>query len=186
VRSVPDGPDTDPQLLAAARRAFAARQFRLSESTLPAAGDSPWLLAENDHFVVAVVAARSLEDLRVLEGQVAVALGDLLAATDLGPKRWDAYVVLLARSDAEQRGRPDVLDLEYNTRSLRRIVSLGVSETSVDEALAPFFALPQPPPGGLPSAYEELVEQLIVHGIERERAEAAVAMYRRSGSVSDS
>ena len=31
----------------------------------------------------------------------------------LGAKRWDAYVVLLASEDAEKRGTPDVLSLEY-------------------------------------------------------------------------
>ena len=176
-------PDSDPQLLAAARRALGAHDFRLQESRLPKPADAPWLLAENEYFVVAVVAGRTLDDIRVFEGYVAAALNDLLAAADLGAKRWDAYVVLLARSDAEQRGRPEVLELEYNTRSLRRLVSLGVTDTSVDEALSAFFALPDPPAGGLPSAYEELVDQLVVHGIERDRAQAAVTAYRRSDGI---
>lgn len=100
-------------------------------------------------------------------------------------KRWDAYVALLASSDADERGRPEVFDLQYNTRSLRRVVSLGVTDTSIDEALAPFVSLPEPPPGGLPSAYEELVDQLVVHGVDKDRAEEAVAAYRRSGGLGD-
>lgn len=180
---MPDTPDSDPQLLAAARRVLGASGFRVREARLPEPVDVPWLLAENEYFVIAVGAGHALADIRMIESYVAAALGDLLAETDLGAKRWDAYVVLLARTDAEERGRADVLEIEYNTRSLRRMVSLGVTEAAVEEALATFVALPKPPAGGLPSAYEELVEQLVVHGIERAEAQDVVATYRREGEL---
>lgn len=182
---VTETPDSDPQILASARRVLAARGFRLQESRLPEPADAPWLLAENEYFLIAVVAGRTVDDIRVFEGYVAAALNELLANSAVGSKRWDSYVVLLASADADQRGRPSVLELEYNTRSLRRLVSLGVTEASVEEALSPFFSLPDPPAGGLPPAYDELVEQLVVHGVDAERAQSAVASYRHSGGLDD-
>lgn len=177
--------DSDPQLLAAARHSLSTSGFRIQESRLPAPADAPWLLAENEYFVIAVVAGRTLDDVRLFEGYLAAALTGLLGDHDVGPKRWDAYAVLMARSDASERGRPEVLDLQYNTRSIRRLVCLGVSEPMVDEVLAPFLSLPAPPPGGLPSAYEELVDQLIVHGVEEERARTVVNEYRQSRTGND-
>lgn len=65
---------------------LASRGFRLQESRLPEPADAPWLLAENEYFVIAVVAGRTLDDLRMFEGYLAAALNDLLGAADLGVK----------------------------------------------------------------------------------------------------
>lgn len=178
-------PDLDPQLLTAARRALVAHDFRVREAELPTARELSWLVAENENFILGVAAARTLDDLRVLEGHVAAALGELLKNPALGPKRWDAYAVLLASTDAEKRGTREVLSLEYNTRALRRVVSLGVTEDAVAEALGPFFALPEPPEGGLPSPFDELIEQLVVNGLDRHRATHAVDYYRANGVLED-
>lgn len=175
----------DPALVAFARRVLAARGFRVRESQLPGLGDTPWLLAESELFVLAVVAGRGLEDLQILESYAAPALSELLVGADLGAKRWDAYLVLLASGDSAERGRRAVLDLQYNTRALRRIVVLGVSadEDAVLAALTTFVPLPDPPSGGLSSAFDELIEQLVINGVAHEIAEAAVAAYRLTGSI---
>ncbi len=175
----------DPALVGFARRVLAGRGFRVSEGQLPGLGDTPWLLAESDLFVLAVVAGRGLEDLQILESYAAPALSELLAQAHVGAKRWDAYLILLASGDSDERGRRAVLDLQYNTRALRRIVALGVSadEDAVLGALSTFMPLPEPPSGGLTSAFDELIEQLVVNGVARDRAEAAVTAYRETGPV---
>jgi hypothetical protein len=175
----------DPRLLSIARRVLDEHRFRVQENQLGGLDDAAWLLAESEYFVLGVVAGQTFEDLAVLEGYVAAALGELLRGSDLGAKRWDSYVVLLASSGADQRGSPNVVQLQYNTRSLRRLISLGTAphEDAVAGALATFLPLRDPPPGGLPSAFDELVEQLVINGITDEHAAAAVASYRTARGI---
>jgi hypothetical protein len=172
----------DPTLLTIARRVLANHNFLVEERPLAGLGDVDWLLAESDYFVLGIAAGGSFDDLLVLEGYVASELGELLQQAEVGAKRWDFYVVLLARSGADQRGRPNVVRLEYNTRSMRRIVCLGTAahEEAVANALATFLPLPEQPPGGLPMPFDELVEQLVLNGIPNEQAVAAVSGYRSS------
>lgn len=170
----------DSRLLSVARRVLVDQHFRVRETQLDGLDDVSWLLAESEFFVLGVAAGETFEDLLILEGYVASTLGELLQSSELGAKRWDSYVVLLASSGADMRGRPDVVRLEYNTRSMRRLVSLGTAphEEAVAGALATFLPLPTPPPGGLPSAFDELVQQLVLNGVSQEAAAAAVAGYR--------
>jgi hypothetical protein len=185
---------SDPGLLAVARRVLAQHGFRVSERPLEGSGEpslggtgdgSTWLLAESDYFLLGVASGETLEDLLVLEGFLVAALGVLVDQSDLGSKRWDSYVVLLSSADTEQRGTPDVVRLQYNTRSLRRLVSLGLParEDAVTEALATFLPLPEPPPGGLPSAFEKLVAQLVINGVPQDQASGAVRNYRANGTI---
>jgi len=173
-------PATDPQLLGVARRLLSARGFRVRESQLGGLADASWLLAENEYFLLGLAAGATLDDLRALEGYVAAEMGELFEAETLGAKRWDSYVVLLASSDGDQKGRPELLRLKYNTRSLRRLISLGVqaSDEAVGSALATFLPLPDPPEGGLASPFDELVEQLVINGVAADTAAQAVSSYR--------
>jgi hypothetical protein len=175
----------DPLLLSIARRVLARHHFRMRETQLDGLDDAAWLLAENEYFVLGVTAGQTFSDLLVLEGYVAAALGALIHGGDVGAKRWDSYVVLLASTGTDERGRPDVVRLQYNTRSLRRLVCLGTPahEDAVAGALATFLPLPDPPPGGLRSAFDELVQQLIVNGIPDAQAAAVVASYRSTGGM---
>jgi hypothetical protein len=169
-----------PGLLAVARRVLTRHDFRVNERTLDGPDAATWLLAESQYFLLALAAGESFDDLLVLEGFLAAALTTVFEDGKLGPKRWDSYVVLLSSSGADQRGAPDVVRLQYNTRSLRRLVSLGIParEDAVAEGLATFLPLPEPLPGGLRSAFDELVAQLVINGIPEDRATTAVNSYR--------
>lgn len=173
-------PHTDTQLLTIARRVLNHYGFRVEERHLEDLERAGWLLAENEYFLLGVAAGETFDDLAFLEGYVARELGDLIGQTDLGAKRWDSYVVLLASSGGDQRGRPDVVRLEYNTRSLRRIVALGTPahEESVASALATFLPLPELLDEGLPSPFDQLVDHLVVNGVPVEEAQSAVTTYR--------
>ena len=177
--------NADPLLISVARRVLDRHHFRVQEAQLVGLDDVTWLIAESEYFVLGLAAGQTFDDLLVLEGYVAAALGEMLQGSALGAKRWDSYVVLLASSGADQRGRPDVVRLQYNTRSLRRLVCLGraAHEDAIAGALATFLPLPDPPPEGLPSAFDELVEQLVINGISGERATAVVAHYRATGQL---
>jgi hypothetical protein len=176
---------SDPHLLSVVRRVLDQQSFRVQEMRLADLEDVAWLLAENESFVLGVAAGQTFDDLVALEGYVAAALGELIQDGELGAKRWDSYVVLLASAGKDQRGSPEVVRLQYNTRSLRRLVALGTAphEEAVIAALATFLPLPHPPPGGLPSAFNELVTQLVINGIPEERATSAVSDYRSTGEI---
>jgi|HubBroStandDraft_2_1064218.scaffolds.fasta_scaffold244668_2 hypothetical protein len=176
---------TDPLLLSVVRRVLSQQNFRVQETRLDGLDDVAWLLAESESFVLGVAAGQTLDDLLVLEGYIAAALGELIQNSELGAKRWDSYVVLLASSGKDQRGSPEVVRLQYNTRSLRRLVALGTAahEDAVAAALATFLPLPHPPPGGLPSAFDELVAQLVINGIPEDRAASVVGDYRSTGAI---
>jgi hypothetical protein len=172
--------NAEPQLLSVVRRVLAQHGFRLEEFQLDELVGASWLLAESESFVLGVVTGKTFDDLLVLEGYVSAALGQRLRDGDIGAKRWDSYVVLLTSAGKDQRGRPEVVRLQYNTRSLRRLVALGVAahEDAVSGALATFLPLPEPPPGGLPSSFDELVTQLVINGISEDEAASLVATYR--------
>lgn len=175
----------DPLVLSIARRLLERTGFLVEERAIDGRDDATWLLAESEYFVLGVAAGQTFDDLLVLEGFLADALGKIISGDALGAKRWDSYVVLLATSDADQRGTPSVVQLQYNTRSLRRLVALGVGghEDAVAAALATFLPLPSPPAGGLPSAFDDLVSQLALNGVPEEQAAAAVTSYRATGNV---
>jgi hypothetical protein len=175
----------DIRLLRLARRILERHRFRVQEGQLEGLEDATWLLAESDYFILGVVAGATLDDLLLLEGYVADALGGLLQEGRLGAKRWDSYVVLLAASGTEDRGRPDVVRLQHNTRSIRRLVALGTAahEDAVAAALATFLPLPEPPMQGLRAPFDELIEQLVLNGVGEEHARAAVESYRAQGEV---
>jgi hypothetical protein len=124
----------DTRLLLLARRILERHHFRVQERQVEGLQDATWLLAESDFFVLGIAAGLELDDLLLLEGYVVEALGRLLQDNGLGAKRWDSYVVLLSTTGAEERGRPDVVRIQHNTRSIRRIVALG---TAALPALAP-------------------------------------------------
>lgn len=178
----------DTRLLLLARRILERHGFRVQERQVEGLQDATWLLAESDFFVLGIAAGLELDDLLLLEGYVVEALGRLLQDNGLGAKRWDSYVVLLSTTGAEERGRPDVVRIQHNTRSIRRIVALGTAahEEAVASALATFLPLQEPPMQGLRPPFDELVEQLVLNGVDHDQAEAAVTSYRSQSEIDES
>jgi hypothetical protein len=175
----------DPHLLSVARRVLSQHQFRVQESQLNDLEGASWLLAESEYFVLGVAAGQTFDDLLLMEGYVTATVGELLTRRSVGAKRWDSYVVLLSSSGRDERGRPDVVRVQHNTRSMRRIVCLGTAaqDDAMADALATFLPLPDPPAGGLPSAFDELVRQLVINGIAEDEAAGVVATYRSTEAI---
>jgi hypothetical protein len=172
----------DLALLGEARRLLENSGFTVVEAKLSPI-QLPWLLAENDLFALGVAAAQTLDDLMTLEAYASPILADRIRGA--GPKRWDAYLVLLAREDREARGTRAVRNLQYDTSVFRRIVNLGVhgDEESVRRALRPFFPLPPPRGQSLISAFGSLIDELVLQGIDRNQAQEAVQVYHEQVSV---
>lgn len=182
-----DGRST-PGLLVEAARVLSENGFAVINEPLDGA-DTAWVLAENDLFIVAVAAAQDVDDLRRVESFAAPELIDRLSASrDVGGKRWDAYLVLVSPRDIDEpsdtRG---LVDMEYNTHGVRRLVSVAVEPTKEDlrRVLRPFIPLPPPTPGGLDDAFDDLREQLVVNGVEEPEAERIVRVFQDRGHLDD-
>lgn len=134
----------------------------------------PWVLAENGLFALGIIATRGLHDLITLESYATQILTERIRGA--GPKRWDTYLLLLAREDRYARGTQAVRELQYDTSSLRRMVNLGIDagEESVRRALRPFLPLPAPSSSTLGSTLDNLLDELVLQGIDRERATKAM------------
>jgi hypothetical protein len=148
---------------------------------------TPWLLAENEFFVIAIVVAPTLTDAERIESFAAAELLQRVSARDVGGKRWDAYLVVLCEepvNDPEATRR--LVKLQYEMRGVRRLVATGVTDSGpVREALRPFLPLPPPMPGGVADAFSALVDQLTLNGIDQAKAELYVAAYAESGSLDE-
>jgi hypothetical protein len=147
------------------------------------------VLAESDLFIVAVAAGPNLEELRRLESFAAPELLRRLSeAENVGGKRWDAYLVLIARHAANAPDEAkELVAIGYNTRGVRRIVAVGVEPTDEElrRVLRPFLPLPTPTPGGLADAFDDLAEQLALNGVEPEEARRIVTAFQDRGHLGD-
>lgn len=148
------------------------------------------LLAENRYFILALAATPTISELLVAEPIVENALGERLKTADVGPKLWDAYVVLLTQERPSEEGsasRP-LFGINYDTRGFRRIARAGVEATvrGVRNALTPFVQPVRLEEAGLASdPFDLMVRALIKHGIDSELASRAVDIFRQGGRVND-
>lgn len=177
-----------PDLLAVARNVLRQNNFDVRAEALSGAATG-WLLAESELFIVAVAAARNLEELRTVEAFAAPELlGRLSSAQDIGGKRWDAYLVLISSLGSEGAGDArQLVDMEYDTRGVRRLVAVAVQPTDEDlrRVLRPFIALPAPPAAGIADAFADLQEQLIVNGVQEDEARRVVTTFSERGHLDD-
>lgn len=177
---------SDRELLALARGVLEEEQYAVEDLS----NGLPLLLAENRYFVVGVVATPTLRELILAESMGEAALTDRMRATDPGPKRWDAYLVLMTqeRSPDDSATARQLFSINYDTSSVRRIAHSGVSPTvtSVREALTPFVAPIELEDQGIASdPFAAMVEALAARGIERGFADRAVDAFRQGADLDD-
>ncbi len=107
-------------------------------------GDIPLLLAENRYFVVGVAATSTIAQLLVAESVAEGMISSRLISSNPGPKRWDAYLILLTQERSPETGETtrDLFNINYDTAGLRRIAHTGVDATlaAVRNALTPFVS----------------------------------------------
>lgn len=172
------------------RAGFVTERLDLTLGDEPSLLDQHSLLLAQDHFFILVVgAAATVADLAALEPVAVLELTERAAASSLGAKQWDLYLVLLAEQSAPDDGRAatELASLNYNTRSMRRIAHAGVGATieAVERALRPFLPLPEISEAAvLEDALTLLEEALSTEGVEPQLAGRAVAAFRETGSLS--
>ncbi len=80
-----------------------------------------------------------------------------------------------------------LVDMEYDTRGVRRLIAVAVEPTDDDirRVLRPFIPLPPPAPGGLSDAFTDLREQLVLNGVGDEDARRVVSAFQVKGHLRD-
>ncbi len=104
----------------------------------------PIVLAENPYYVIAFQAFDLWNDLVETAGCIELALSELIEKSTGTGKTWDAYLLLVCRSEIYRIEEFNQFsDLAYNTRHTRKIIraGLGDSVTSLDEITRPFVSL---------------------------------------------
>lgn len=178
---------TDRDLLTLAGRLLTDAGFAQEETVV---SDSIVLLSENEYCIVALTATPTLDELVSAEPQVANLLHERLHGADVGPKLWDAYVVLLTQERPPDHGTGlhPLFTLAYDMRGFRRIARVGIEPTlqGARSALTPFVAplrlhgtgLATPPLLALSSA-------LVTRGVDEGLAKRAIKIHRSGGHLDD-
>lgn len=177
---------SDKELLSLATSVLERESFRVevldSQPTV--------LLAENQYFFVAVVATSTIEQLLSAESLAEAVVGEFLEAADPGPKRWDAYLVLLTQERApEDDGTTRLLySINYDTSRMRRLARSGVGLTlkAVRDALNPFVSpIKLEAQKVAMDPLDSMVEELENRGVGREVAERSVSAFRSGVRIGD-
>jgi len=177
----------DAELLGLARAVLVDEGFSIED--VPDDG-LPLLLAENRYFIVCVTTAATINQLILAEGRAEEVLVERLRAADVGPKVWDAYLILLTQERLAEGGPAtrELFDINYDTRAIRRIVHSGVYPTlaEVRNALTPFVApVELDDPTIATSPFESFIEALVGRGIDRDVAVRAVTAGRQGADIVD-
>jgi hypothetical protein len=179
-------PGWDRELLALGRSVLLDEGFVVEEVQ----GEVSILLAENAYFLVGVCAAPTIEQMLAAQPLAEIAIAERFSATDPGPKRWDAYLVLLTqeRSPESRRTTRELFEINYDTSSLRRIAHTGVQATlaSVRDALSSFVRpVELDDPSIVRDPFDAMAEALAERGIERELAVRAITAFKQGVSLGD-
>lgn len=177
---------SDRELVALARRVLNDEQYAVEESH----DGVELLLAENRYFVIGVVATATLRELMLAEPLGESVLTDRMKAADPGPKRWDAYLVLLTqeRSPDDSETARQLYSINYDTSCVRRIAHSGVAPTvaAVREALTPFVAPVKLDDEGMATdAFASMTDALTARGIDRGLADRALTGFRQGAELDD-
>jgi hypothetical protein len=176
----------DRDLLALARSVLVDEGYAVEE----VAGDVALVLAENPYFLVAVSATPTIAQLLSAQSLAEAAIADRLALSDPGPKRWDAYLILLTqeRSPENKQTTRDLFEINYDTSNLRRIARAGVQATlaAVRDALTPFVApIELDDPSIARDPFEAMVAALAARGVDRDLASRAAAAFKQGVPLGD-
>jgi hypothetical protein len=178
--------NSDRELLALARAIVSEANYAVEEVE----GEITLLLAENPYFLVGVAATPTIAQLLAAESVAENILAQRIEAADPGPKRWDAYLILLTqeRSPENSATTRELFEINYDTTSLRRIAHAGVQPTlrAVRDALTPFVAPIQlDDPSLTRDAFEYFLDALIARGVTPDLAGRAIAAFQQGVPLSD-
>ncbi|WP_140425745.1 hypothetical protein [Cryobacterium sp. N19] len=148
------------------------------------------IVAENSNFVVAVAAMNTIQNLILAEPVALDAIARRIQSVELGPKKWDTYLVLLTQEKSAEDDdiTRDLYAINHDTSRLRRIAHTGVDPTpeAVRHALAPFIE-PVTPTTLIAhtDALDAMLSTLISGDVSEELARRAVVAFEQGASLDD-
>lgn len=140
------------------------------------------LLASNRWFIIGIAQFESVADLPSIESSCSIALSEELV--DVGPLRWDAYLLLLTSGARDHDELPaSVAEITYNTQYHRRLVRWGVlpTEDSTALALRPFLPLQSANASEPTDPVRQLATRMQLHGLSSDQAEMAIGQWTAEG-----
>ncbi|MGV8912790.1 MAG: hypothetical protein ACOH14_09280 [Rhodoglobus sp.] len=178
---------TDRELLDVAQAIFEQQGYAIESVQV---GAAKLLLVENAYFLVCVVATPTINQLIAFEGIAEAVLTRRISEGEIGPKRWDAYLVLLTqeRSPETREVTRALFDINYDTSRLRRIAHAGViaSDSAVRAALSSFIS-----PTGVEDSeisedpYSTLTRELVAQGVDQQLVQRAVDAFEKGVSLDE-
>lgn len=144
------------------------------------------LAAEDEYFVIAVLAGDSWADIRSRVSPVEISLANYTSRQGAAAKLWDLYLVCLVQERfADAADFDDAERFEADTTRVRKYIRDGVlpEESEVRQALAPFLPLRPPTSQATVDPLQSLEEKLRTRGINAEMARVAVESFVRSRTV---
>ncbi len=180
-------PVVDRTLLRLIEEVLRAEDYEVVTETIGGVS-LPIVLAENNYFMAAATAGATVSDLALAEPHLVNRLREV--SPQAGPKRWDAYALLLTQQKAtnDDFESSRLFELAYDTSSARRIVQAGVNpdRSAVRRAIVPFIEPPRLVVDDLVmDPLTQLRVELVQHGQSEELVGRAIDLYRSGGSVAD-
>jgi hypothetical protein len=169
---------SDDELLAIADTVLTSDGYATSSASV---GGFPTLLAEDEDNVLIVAALITVRDVLRIEPDISKALTNRLGSVELGPKKWDGYVVLLTAQPGQSDTTDDLFHLTYNLLQIRRIVRVGVSPTiaGVERALRALLRLPKAADSlGVDDPLSAMQSRLVADGLDPVAVDEAVTAFR--------
>lgn len=148
------------------------------------------LLAENHYFVIAIIAPSTIRTLMQAESIAFQILEQRISRSEIGPKKWDAYLVLLTqeRSNEDDETTRGLYAINHDMSHLRRMAHTDVEPTAaaVARALSTFLEpihLEDEP--DRVDALETLADSLSSRGVEDDLVQRAVRVFSQGGALDD-
>lgn len=153
-------------------------------------GDVDLILAENSYFIIGVCALNTIHELILAEPIALSTLALRAGSANLGPKKWDTYLVLLTqdKTGEDDAATRDLYAINYDTSRLRRIAHSGIDPTSaaVRHALAPFIEPASSTTDSTKSdALDSLLHALTSRGVSDELANRAISAFAQGAALDD-
>ena len=166
------------------------RDVGFNTRTEDVSGDqAPIVLAENPYYLIAFQVYPDWNHLTAGADTLEIVVADLLSQADNTPKTWDAYLVLVCRSELTSIDQYNELaSLTYNVRGTRKIIRTDVQDnlSVLEDVLRPFLSLTDAKvtakdrdPLGI------LSQTMIDKGLDRDLVEQMFTTYRESGGILD-
>ena len=180
---------TSTTLMAAAAEVLLAARFK----TVPPSQGGTWAataarIYEDEYNIVCVAIYETWADLFDRWSEDQANLIDLISRhfvrTDA--KSWDGYLVLLTPSVVPASDRQLAINIQRNTRHVRKLFADGDDLISIDavrQTLLPLLALEEIDALEPPSVLDTIQALLTAHGIDEEAAQVAITAFRDGNPV---